>query len=99
MGLLLFLARPNNEWGVGALRILKESSLKSTIFFFLLAALSPDATCAQLPLPSAITPHEIVCTHDYSEGAVADRDGNLYFSHGKVISKFTPKGILTQWAE
>jgi gluconolactonase len=28
-----------------------------------------------------------------------DRDGNLYFSHGKIISKVTPKGILTQWAE
>ena len=52
-----------------------------------------------LPDPSSIQPVEFVRTNDYSEGAVVDREGNLYFSHGKIITKVTPDGQATDWAE
>ena len=52
-----------------------------------------------LPDPSSIQPVEFVRTNDYSEGAVVDREGNLYFSHGKIITKVTPDGQTTEWAE
>lgn len=53
----------------------------------------------KLPDAAAIHPIEIVRTNDYSEGAVVDREGNIYFSHVKIITKVTPAGRATTWAE
>ena len=36
---------------------------------------------------------------NYTEGIVFDHDGNGYISHGKVITKFTPDGKDSTWAE
>ena len=52
-----------------------------------------------LPPVASITPVEVVRTGDYSEGVVVDHDGNLYFSHSKVITKVTPDGTPSTWAE
>lgn len=57
---------------------------------------------ADLPPDDAVTPAEVVRTGDYSEGVVVDHEGNLYFSHGKVITKVhldgaTPRAEI--WAE
>lgn len=51
-----------------------------------------------LPDPAAVKPEQVVRTNDYSEGAVVDWDGNVYFSHGKAITKVTPNGSATEWA-
>ena len=37
-------------------------------------------------------------TGDYTEGVVVDHDGNLYFSHDKIVTKVTPDGKATTWA-
>ncbi len=69
----------------------------------LLATLALTATSAgkaDLPLSDAVEPVEVVRTGDYSEGVVVDHDGNLYFSHGRVITKTTPDGGKSSiWAE
>ena len=52
-----------------------------------------------LPEPSTITPVPVVITGDYTEGAVVDREGNLYFSHGTRITRVTPGGEVTDWCE
>jgi len=63
-------------------------------------ALIAVALAAQtLPDPATVKALEIVRTGDYSEGIVVDREGNLYFSHGKIITKVTPAGSATTWAE
>src|SRR3954469_21790407 len=54
---------------------------------------------ADLPPNDAVTPVEVVRTGDYSEGVVVDHAGNLYFSHGKVITRLTPDGVASTWAE
>ena len=41
---------------------------------------------ADLPKEETVKPVEVVRTGDYSEGVVVDHEGNLYFSHGKVIT-------------
>lgn len=51
-----------------------------------------------LPDPGSVTPQEVVCTRDYSEGVVVDWDGNLFFSHGKTVTRVTPGGNPTEWA-
>src|SRR5437868_6560380 len=67
----------------------------SSIAALLLAPATPD-----LPPEIAVKPVEIVRTGDYSEGVVVDHEGNLYFSHGKVITKTTPDGKHVEtWAE
>jgi gluconolactonase len=63
--------------------------------FLLMALLAP----ADLPPEDAVRPVEVVRTGDFSEGVVVDHDGNLYFSHGKLITKTTPDGRATTWAE
>jgi gluconolactonase len=69
----------------------------------LLAALAMTAAPTggdDLPPADAIEPVEIVRTGDYSEGVVVDHDGNLYFSHGRVITKTRPDGSeASTWAE
>jgi gluconolactonase len=47
---------------------------------------------ADLPPESAINPVEVFRTEDYSEGVVVDHEGNLYFSHEKIITKISPDG-------
>ena len=56
---------------------------------------------ADLPANDAVKPVEVVKTGDYSEGVVVDRDGNLYFSHGKIITKVYASGPKKSdtWAE
>jgi gluconolactonase len=57
------------------------------------------AAAADLPPAETITPAEVLRTGDYSEGVVVDHEGNLYFSHGKIITKLTPDGKASTWAE
>jgi gluconolactonase len=54
---------------------------------------------SDLPPADAVKPAEVVRTGDFSEGVVVDHDGNLYFSHGKLITKTTPEGKAATWAE
>jgi gluconolactonase len=60
--------------------------------------LPAHATGADLPTESDVKPVEIVRTGDYSEGVVVDHEGNLYFSHDKIVTKLTPDGKATTWA-
>jgi gluconolactonase len=58
------------------------------------------AARGDLPPENAVRPVEVIRTDDYSEGVVVDHDGNLYFSHGKIITKMKPDGSgATTWAE
>ncbi|MDB5349926.1 MAG: gnl 2 [Planctomycetota bacterium] len=56
---------------------------------------------ADIPPESAVKPVEVVRTGDYSEGVVVDHEGNLYFSHGKIVTKVYAKGPkkTDTWAE
>jgi gluconolactonase len=63
-----------------------------------LAALALAA--GDLPRAEDVKPVEVHRTGDYSEGVVVDHQGNLYFSHGKVITKLRPDGSHAEtWAE
>ena len=48
---------------------------------------------------STVTPAEVVRTGDYTEGVVVDHQGNLYFSHEKIVTKVTPDGKASTWAQ
>src|SRR5438270_2037162 len=63
-----------------------------------LLLLAAPAGASDLPRADAVKPVEVLRTGDYSEGVVVDHGGNLYFSHGQVISKLTPEGKHTIWA-
>ncbi len=52
-----------------------------------------------LPEVNSVSPVEIVRTNDYTEGVVVDHEGNLYFSHEKIVTKVTPDGKASTWAE
>lgn len=56
---------------------------------------------ADLPPNDAVKPVEVLKTGDYSEGVVVDHEGNLYFSHGKIVTKVYAKGPKQSdtWAE
>ena len=60
---------------------------------------SRSATGAELPPESTVTPAEVVRTGDYTEGVVVDHEGNLYFSHEKIVTKVTPDGKASTWAQ
>jgi gluconolactonase len=63
-------------------------------------ALPALAIGAELPTADSVKPVEVVRTNDYSEGVVVDYDGNLYFSHGKVITRVgVSDGAVSTWAE
>ena len=62
-------------------------------------AASPSPKSPQLPAAESIQPVEVVRTGDYSEGVVIDYDGNIYFSHQKIITVVTPDGKDRTWAE
>lgn len=67
--------------------------------FAAIALAAALAAGADLPPDDAVTPVEVVRTNDYSEGVVIDHAGNVYFSHGKIVSKLNPAGKLETWAE
>lgn len=63
------------------------------------AALTGSAgAAADLPPEESVKPVEVVRTGDYSEGVVVDHEGNLYFSHEKIITKVAPDGKAATWA-
>src|ERR1700687_5343245 len=51
-----------------------------------------------LPDPTEVKPVEVLRTNDYSEGPVVDRNGNIYFSHERLITRLAPDGSATEWA-
>ena len=61
--------------------------------------ISPVVQPLELPKSDSLQPVKILFTGDYSEGVVVDRDGNIYFSHGKVITMVTSDGGHRVWAE
>ncbi len=64
-----------------------------------LAAASIAVTAdVRLPDSTTVKPAPVVITGDYTEGAVTDREGNLYFSHGTRITRVTPDGKSADWA-
>ena len=62
-------------------------------------AIPPLSLAADLPSADGLKPAEVILTHDYTEGVVVDHSGNLYISHGKIITKVTPDGKGATWAE
>lgn len=62
----------------------------------LLSALLPLLP-GELPPATAVKPAEVVVV-SYTEGVVFDHAGNVYISHGEVITKIAPDGVATQWA-
>jgi gluconolactonase len=63
------------------------------------ASLIPLAGASDLPPEASLKPIEVVRTNDYTEGVVVDHDGNLYFSHEKIVTKVTPDGKASTWAQ
>ena len=59
----------------------------------------PASRCGRPPAEAAVKPVEVVRTNDYTEGVVVDHDGNLYFSHEKIVTKVTPDGKASTWAK
>jgi gluconolactonase len=54
---------------------------------------------AALALLGCQRPELLVETAEFSEGPVFDSNGNLYFTHGRFVSKLTPGGELSVWLE
>ncbi len=63
------------------------------------SGIAPSDKKLALPEAEAVQPVEIVRTNDYSEGVVIDHEGNIYFSHEKVITVVAPDGKHRVWAE
>jgi gluconolactonase len=64
------------------------------------AILGVPPQTAELPQASSVSPVEVIRTNDYTEGVVVDHDGNLYFSHQKIVTKVHPDGTgAVTWAE
>ena len=55
--------------------------------------------CRRPQAEAAVKPVEVVRTNDYTEGVVVDHEGNLYFSHEKIVTKVTPDGKASTWAQ
>jgi gluconolactonase len=54
----------------------------------------------ELPPAEGVRAVEVIRTGDYSEGVVLDHEGNLYFSHEKIITKVRQDGSgAATWAE
>ncbi len=53
----------------------------------------------ELPPSDGVKPVKILEQGDYSEGVVLDGEGNLYFSHGRIITVVAPDGSHRIWAE
>ena len=63
-----------------------------------LAIVLLGCTGEEAPEP-APEPELLVETEEFSEGPVFDADGNLFFTHGRFVSKISPTGDLTRWLE
>src|SRR5204862_2520357 len=46
-----------------------------------------------------LRPVELARFHNFDGGVALDAEGNAYVSHGSVISKISPDGKRTLWAE
>jgi gluconolactonase len=60
---------------------------------------APRLGALELPAENAVKPELVVRTNDYTEGVVVDHDGNLYFSHEKIVTKVAPDGRASTWAQ
>src|SRR3954447_17300401 len=81
------------------MRHLSRPSLSLAGLSLQLFLLGLPARAADLPPEGEVKPVEVVRTGDYSEGVVVDHDGNLYFSHEKVVTRVTPDGKTSVWAQ
>ena len=63
------------------------------------AAVVSPSLAGELPAAESVKPVEVILTHDYTEGVVVDHDGNLYISHGEIVTKVTPDGKGSTWAK
>ena len=52
-----------------------------------------------LPAEKNVNPVEVVRVPSYCEGIVFDQQGNAYISHGKFITRVSPDGKASNWAE
>lgn len=57
------------------------------------------ALASELPAEDQVKPVPVLITNDYTEGVVVDHDGNLYISHGKIVTKVAPDGKASTWAD
>jgi gluconolactonase len=77
-----------------------KSTISAAVSFTLLTiGLGRSSPATDLPPEDTVKPVEVVRTSDYSEGVVVDHQGNLYFSHEKIVTKVTPEGIASTWAK
>jgi gluconolactonase len=73
--------------------------LRKLSFALISMGVAAPLCAADLPPEDAVRPVEVFRTSDYTEGVVVDHDGNLYFSHQKIVTKVTPEGRAATWAE
>lgn len=57
------------------------------------------AVVAQAALPQGLQPTEFARSSEFSEGPVFDYQGNLFFTHGKFVSRVTPQDERSIWLE
>lgn len=67
-------------------------------FIAVIALLAPAAVAA-LPESKDVKPVEVVRVPEYCEGIVFDHAGNGFISHGKHITRVSPDGKASIWAE
>jgi gluconolactonase len=91
-----FLKGPPMRVTYGYKSILRTHKSVTAVFVVLVAS---PLLAADLPPDDAVKAVEVLRTNDYTEGVVVDHDGNLYISHGKIVTKVTPEGKGTKWAE
>ena len=65
--------------------------------FVLIAAIT--SVNVELPRSEEVTPIEVVRVPEYCEGIVFDHAGNGYISHGRHITRVSPEGKASIWAE
>src|SRR5262245_5935136 len=92
------LHRPSEESPMSHPRPTANAPVAWLSASFVLGTLAA-APAADLPAESAAKPVGVVRTGDYTEGVVVDHEGNLYFSHEKIVTKVSPDGGVTTWAE
>jgi len=63
------------------------------------AALSLFISLLSLASAQQPRPEEFARSDEFSEGPVFDYQGNFFFTHGKFVSRVTPEGKQTIWAE
>lgn len=63
------------------------------------SAPEPAVESAREPIEPTVEPALVVETAEFSEGPVFDADGNLFFTHGRFVSKIQPDGASLVWIE